>query len=235
MTEALKQVGNLTVELGQARRMIPTVSPQIPPVRPTIIPPVTVPVSAPVSVPVSSRPLGISSGQTTQPYIPPSILDTGSGPSFTLPEAQSNIAIPATLDIPQADVDHDMSAMWRIPEEAAAERMSAYLEDQRSIAGSSVVATGCSTNEVRTSEWVSEHASVVSSRRPGSAAVSSPPGRSDCGMPEGCGTEGSPVRFKIDLKPKDPPVFAGKGTDDVDVWVKQVSNFLTIIGGPDHI
>ena len=56
-----------------------------------------------------------------------------------------------------------------------------------------------------------------------------------CGMPEGCGTEGSPIRFKIDLKPKNPSIFAGKGTDDVDVWVKQVSNFLTIIGGPDHI
>ena len=54
-------------------------------------------------------------------------------------------------------------------------------------------------------------------------------------MLEGCGTEGSPVRFKIDLKPKDPPIFAGKGTDDVEIWVKQVSNFLTLIGGPDHI
>ena len=30
-------------------------------------------------------------------------------------------------------------------------------------------------------------------------------------------------------------MFAGKGTDDVDIWVKQVSNFLTIIGGLDHI
>ena len=28
---------------------------------------------------------------------------------------------------------------------------------------------------------------------------------------------------------------AGKVTNDVDIWVKQISNFLTIIGGPDHI
>ena len=94
---------------------------------------------------------------------------------------------------------------------------------------------GESMNDVRTADWISEHASVAGSRRAGSAAVSPPLGRVECGMPEGCGTEGSPVRFKIDLKPKDPPVFAGKGTEDVDIWVKQVSNFLTIIGGPDHI
>ena len=63
---------------------------------------------------------------------------------------------------------------------------------------------GGSMNEVRTADWISEHASVAGSRRAGSAAVSSPLGRVDCGMPEGCGTEGSPVRFKIDLKPKGP-------------------------------
>ena len=195
--------------------MIPSVPSQIPPVMPDTIPPSAVPVSGPVS-------------------------------------------LSATTQIPQTNVEYDMSAMWRIPvetpgetqrnisptwrtsggseiEEAASERMSAYLEDQSSISGCSHIATGQSMNELRTSEWVSEHGSVVSSWRPGSAAVSSPPGRADCGMPEGCGTEGSPVRFKIDLKPKDPPVFAGKGTDDLDIWVKQISNFLTIIGGPDHI
>ena len=115
------------------------------------------------------------------------------------------------------------------------EDMSQYLDDQSSIAGCSHVAMQQSTNEARTADWVSEHGSVASSRRLGSAVVPSPLGRADCGMPKGCGTEGSPIRFKIDLKPKDPPVFAGKGMDDVDVWVKQVLNFLTIIGGPDHI
>ena len=69
----------------------------------------------------------------------------------------------------------------------------------------------------------------------GALLIILPLGRVDCGMPEGCGTEGSPVRFKIDLKPKDPPVFSGKGTEDVEIWVTQVLNFLTIIGGPDHI
>ena len=54
-------------------------------------------------------------------------------------------------------------------------------------------------------------------------------------MPEGCGTEGSLVRFKIDLKPKGPLFFAGKSIDDIEVWVKQVSNFLTLIEGPDYM
>ena len=54
-------------------------------------------------------------------------------------------------------------------------------------------------------------------------------------MPIDCGTEGSLVRFKIDLKPKDPPIFAGKSTDDVEIWVKQVLNFLTLIEGLYHI
>ena len=102
--------------------------------------------------------------------------------------------------------------MTRIPEEeAASERLSAYLEDQSSIAGCSMDVLGEAMNDVRTADWVSEHVSLDGSRRLGSVAVSPPLGRADCGMPEGCGTEGSPVRFKIDLKPKDPPVFAGKG------------------------
>ena len=155
-------------------------------------------------------------------------------PPVAVPTSPMVSSIP--MGIPRADpVQYDNPDMWRIPEEAASERMSAYLEDQSSIAGFSMEVLGESMNDVRTADWISEHASVAGSRRSGSAAVSSPLGRVDCGRPEGCGTEGSPVRFKIDLKPKDPPVFAGKGTEDVDIWVKQVSNFLTIIGGPDHI
>ena len=126
-------------------------------------------------------------------------------------------------------------AEQREVEEEDQDRMSQYLWEQSSIAGFSMEPLGSTENDVRTADWISEHASIDGSRRSGSAAVSPPLGRADCGMPEGCGTEGSPVRFKIDLKPKDPPVFAGKATDDVDIWVKQVSNFLTIIGGPDHI
>ena len=59
--------------------------------------------------------------------------------------------------------------------------------------------------------------------------------RVHCGRPEGRGTKTPPIRFKIDLKSKDPPAFVGKTIGDVQVWVKQFSNFLTIIGGPNHI
>ena len=225
LTQALKQIGELTADLGQTRRMIPVV-PNIPPI--------------------------------SQPMVAPSVLAPVSGPSLSQPEGSGMVAMRATLEPPFSVVQPDLSAMGGIPEEtpaeverfhspiqrtiggeeiaeAASERMSAYLEDQRSISGCSHIAANQSTYEARTLEWVSEHGSIVSSRRSGSVAVPSPRGRLDCGMPEGCGTEGSPVRFKIDLKPKDPPVFAGKTTEDVDIWVKQVSNFLTIIGGPDHI
>ena len=181
LNEALNQVGNLTQELGETRRMIPSVPATQPPVMPQMIPPAT------------------------------------RFPSYVMSSPP--------MEIPPR----------RIPEEAASERLSTYLEDQSSIAGFSMEPLGSTENDVRTADWISEHASLDGSRRSGSAAVSPPLGRVECGMPEGCGTEGSPVRFKIDLKPKDPPVFAGKVTDDVDIWVKQVSNFLTIIGGPDHI
>ena len=61
-----------------------------------------------------------------------------------------------------------------------------------------------------------------------------PRGRLGCGHPEGCGTEGSTVRFRIDMKPKDPLAFAGKTSEDVEVWVKQVTNLLMLIGGLLH-
>ena len=188
LTEALKQVGNLTQELGETRRMMP---------------------SAPSPNPSDMAPI-----------FPPGV-----------PIIFSEF--PRTTTPVQYD-DTPWEMMTR-PEEAASERLSAYLEDQSSITGCSMDVLGESMNDVRTADWVSDHVSLDGSRRSGSAAVHSPLGRVDCGRPEGCGTEGSPVRFKIDLKPKDPPVFSGKGTEDVEIWVKQVSNFLTIIGGPDHI
>ena len=57
-----------------------------------------------------------------------------------------------------------------------------------------------------------EDFSVVGSRRSSSSAILTARGRVACGMPEGYGTEGSPIQFKIDLKLKDPPVFARKST-----------------------
>ena len=64
----------------------------------------------------------------------------------------------------------------RNTDEAAFERLSSYLEDQSSIAGFSMEVLGESTNDVRTADWINEHASVVGSRRSGSAADHSPPG-----------------------------------------------------------
>ena len=59
-------------------------------------------------------------------------------------------------------------------------------------------------------------------------------GRSqDCGGSRGCGTD-SPTaapQIRFDIKPKDPPVFTGKTTDDVEVWVQQVDKYLQLLGG----
>ena len=89
--------------------------------------------------------------------------------------------------------------------------MSQYIWEQSSIAGYSCEALGGCINDVRIADWVSEHASLDGNKRSGSVAVLTPRYRvDDCGMPEGCGTEGSPVRFKIDLKSKDQPVLLAK-------------------------
>ena len=42
------------------------------------------------------------------------------------------------------------------------------------------------------------------------------------------------MHFKIDLKPKDPQVFAGKSSEDIELWVKPVKSFLTLIDRPDN-
>ena len=165
---------------------------------------------------------------TTGPEITPDTADTLSPgqPEPTMQMRGPSVACTGTLHFTEQ----------REIEEEAQDRMSRYIWEQSSIVGYSCEALGGSINDVRTADWVSEHASIDGSRRVGSVAIPTTWYRvGPCGMPEGCGTEGSPVRFKIDLKPKDPPVFAGKGTDDVDIWVKQVSNFLTLIGGLDHI
>ena len=84
-------------------------------------------------------------------------------------------------------------AEQREAEEEDQDRMSQYLWEQSSIAGYSCEAPGGSINDVRTVDWISEHASLDGSRRSRSVAVPTPRGRSDhCGMSEGCGIEGSP-------------------------------------------
>ena len=41
--------------------------------------------------------------------------------------------------------------------------------------------------------------------------------------------------MRFDIKPKDPPVFTGKSSDDVEVWVQQVDNYLQLLGGSDSM
>ena len=102
-------------------------------------------------------------------------------------------------------------------------RMTQYLDDQSSISGLSRRVQDPSMDEdIFGQRHLSgfEEFSIVGSKRSGSSTVSTARGRVACGMPEGCGTGGSPIRFEIDLKPKDPPVFAGKSTNDIEIWVK---------------
>ena len=55
----------------------------------------------------------------------------------------------------------------------------------------------------------------------------------DCGEDRGCGSDAPAAQVRFDIKPKDPPVFTGKATDDVEVWVQQVDNYLQLLGGSD--
>ena len=41
--------------------------------------------------------------------------------------------------------------------------------------------------------------------------------------------------MRFDIKPKDPPVLTGKSSDDVEVWVQQVDNYLQLLGGSDSM
>ena len=47
----------------------------------------------------------------------------------------------------------------------------------------------------------------------------------DYGCSDGYGIGGSLVKFKIDLKPKDPPAFVTKILEDIQMWVELVTNF----------
>ena len=56
-----------------------------------------------------------------------------------------------------------------------------------------------------------------------------------CGNEEGCGTDVPPAKFDLSVKPRAPPVFSGKPNEDVEIWIQQVDNFLSLIGGPDRM
>ena len=56
-------------------------------------------------------------------------------------------------------------------------------------------------------------------------------GQRDCKDSRGCGTPPAasaqpPARIRFDIKPKDPPAYHGKATEDVEVWSQQVDNYL---------
>ena len=54
----------------------------------------------------------------------------------------------------------------------------------------------------------------------------------------GCGTPPPapaqpPACIRFDIKPKDPPAYHGKATEDVEMWSQQVDNYLQLLGGDD--
>ena len=63
-------------------------------------------------------------------------------------------------------------------------------------------------------------------------------GQRDCEGSRGCGTDTPtpaqpPAQIRFDIKPKDPPIYHGKATEDVEVWSQQVDNYLPLLGGDD--
>ena len=65
-------------------------------------------------------------------------------------------------------------------------------------------------------------------------------GQGDCEDSRGCGmppsaTAHPPARIRFDIKPKDPPAYHGKATEDVEVWSQQVDNYLQLLGGDDDM
>ena len=62
----------------------------------------------------------------------------------------------------------------------------------------------------------------------------------DCEDSRGCGTPPPapahpPARIRFEIKPKDPPAYHGKATEDVEVWSQQVDNYLQLLGGDDDM
>ena len=65
-------------------------------------------------------------------------------------------------------------------------------------------------------------------------------GPGDCKDSRGCGTPPpapahQPARVRFEIKPKDPPAYHGKATEDVEVWSQQVDNYLQLLGGDDDM
>ena len=80
----------------------------------------------------------------------------------------------------------------------AQDRMSQYIWEQSSIVGYSCEALGGSINDVRTADWVSEHASIDGSRQSGSVAVPTPRDRvGPCGCLRAVGQRGPQSDLKL--------------------------------------
>ena len=65
-------------------------------------------------------------------------------------------------------------------------------------------------------------------------------GQGDCEGSRGCGTDTPapaqpPAQIRFHIKPKDPPAYHGKATQDVEVWSQQVDNYLQLLGGDDAV
>ena len=43
----------------------------------------------------------------------------------------------------------------------------------------------------------------------------------------------SGATFNLEIKPKDPPIFYGRGTEDVSTWISKVADFFYLTGATD--
>ena len=51
------------------------------------------------------------------------------------------------------------------------------------------------------------------------------------------GTQQQPqsgTTFRLEIKPKEPPIFYGRATEDVSTWISKVADFFYLTGATDH-
>ena len=44
----------------------------------------------------------------------------------------------------------------------------------------------------------------------------------------------SSTTFRLEIKPKEPPIFYGRASEDVSTWISKVADFFYLIGATDH-
>ena len=47
-------------------------------------------------------------------------------------------------------------------------------------------------------------------------------------------TQQNTALFKLEIKPKDPPMFYGRAAEDVSTWISKVSDFFYLTGATDR-